>query len=281
MSVNLMEMAKGTLDQPVISQIGGLLGESPEKTHSAIGVVLPVLIGGLVKKASSRGGIDEISTALDDQDDTILDNLQDILGGDNQSGMMEAGLGIINRIFGSRLGNVIDLLTNSTGLGGKSIRSLLGLLAPIVASILKRQRKRGGLDTAGLTSLLADQTDNIMAAIPAGLSNLLGLSDPASGADGAAAGVAHGVSDVVSSAGSATTSPGAMFGKFLPLFALVALALIAFRVFRDDGGIANEMDEAPMVEIEEALPTDEMELRGPLSEATPSGVEPAEERNRQ
>jgi hypothetical protein len=66
-----------------------------------------------------------------------------------------------------------------------------------------------------------------------------------------------------------------MFGKLLPLIALVALALITWQVFRgsQDQQAPAEGDENPAVEIEEAAPSDELRLSGPLTEDSQSAEE--------
>ena len=249
----------------------------------AISSALPVLMGGFMKKASSGGGASEIMNALEDQDQGILDNLGDILGGANPSGLMDAGAGILKMLFGGGLASVLDLLTKSTDLGGKSLTSLLSLLAPIVMSILKRQTASGGRDAVGLANLLAAQKDYIAEALPEGFAAALGLSGLTSGATAAAGQVTDVASSAVSSAAggrreatnSAAAAGDSLLGKLLPLIALVALALIAWQVFRggDDQQTPADGEETLAVEIEAAAPSEELRLSGPLTE----GDEGAEE----
>ncbi len=66
-----------------------------------------------------------------------------------------------------------------------SIKSLLGMLGPVVLGTLGQQQRSAGLDASGLASLLTSQKGQIAAAIPSGLADQLsaaGLLDKAEGA---------------------------------------------------------------------------------------------------
>jgi nucleoid-associated protein YgaU len=75
-------------------------------------------------------------------------------------------------------GGLTDLagrIGGSSGLSGRAVISLLGLLAPIVLGVLKREKHSRGLDSIGLSELLAGQRSNITAAMP---ESMLGRGEP-------------------------------------------------------------------------------------------------------
>jgi hypothetical protein len=284
MSVDLMELAQRYFTKDVISQMSGVLGESPEKTGGAIGGSLAAILGGLMKKSSSAAGAEEIMRVLDDQDDSILDNLGDLFGGGNTSGLMDAGSGVLKVLFGGGWGSVIDVLTKSTGLGGKSMTSLLSMLAPIVMSLLKRQRDSLSLDAGGMANLLAGQTEFIASALPSGFGDLLGLSGFASSAaDTATPAVGRAAEAVTASAGavasgarqatnSAASAGGSLLGKLMPLIALVALALIAWQLFKPRPAVIEDGGTVEVEAFDESANTapvsEDLKLEGPLLDET-------------
>jgi OmpA-OmpF porin, OOP family len=98
MSGNLLEMVQGHLGEASVSKIGSLLGQSSGSTHSAIGKALPVLLGGLIQKGSTREGAEEISRHLDHVDDRILDDVPGFYAS-NTTEVMRSGTGMLSGIF--------------------------------------------------------------------------------------------------------------------------------------------------------------------------------------
>ncbi|NJO33604.1 MAG: hypothetical protein HC869_11105 [Rhodospirillales bacterium] len=72
------------------------------------------------------------------------------------------------------IGALVGAIGKFSGLGSGSTKSLLGMLVPIVMSVLSREQKAAGLDGGGLLNLLMDQRDNIQHALPAGMASALG-----------------------------------------------------------------------------------------------------------
>jgi hypothetical protein len=85
---------------------------------------------------------------------------------------------------GGALDTMAQTIGKFAGVDGGSIKSLLGMLGPVVLGILGQQQRSAGLDASGLASLLGSQKDQIAAAIPSGLADKLsaaGLIDKAAG----------------------------------------------------------------------------------------------------
>ena len=92
-----------------------------------------------------------------DHDGGILDNLQDLLGGNNVQPQYERamnGAGILKHILGDKQSSVIDAISKSNGLNSNQTGSLMMKLAPLLLGVLGQQKKQNGLDTSGISDLL-------------------------------------------------------------------------------------------------------------------------------
>ena len=81
MSVNIMDLVKGAVSNQVMGQIGGLLGTDAKKTPSLFETAAGSILGGLMKKGSTAQGAQDIFGAVQQQDESILDKLGDLMGG--------------------------------------------------------------------------------------------------------------------------------------------------------------------------------------------------------
>ena len=176
MSVNLVDLVLKQVGGNVPGILGSLLGESADRTQGALAGAIPAILGGLMGAASKGGGIaDQIAAAVDQQDDGILDNLAGAFGSGNHRQIAEQGSSVLSSLLGDGvIGTLVGAIGKFSGLGGGSTKSLLGMLVPIVMSVLSREKTSQGLDTGGMMNLLASQKDNIESAMPAGLSSALG-----------------------------------------------------------------------------------------------------------
>ncbi len=222
MSFNIMDMVKGQISDQLIGQIGGLLGESPDKARNAIDSAVPTLLAGIGESAQNANGADTLFNLVNRQDDNIVDNIGAMIGSNQSSELIESG----TRGLGSMLGNkgvtsMISGLSGHTGLGKGSAGSLLGMLTPMVMGQLKRKAGSDGLNASGLASMLKSQGSNISASMPAGMLKQLeaagfGESDVSMGAPtgggystaGVTAGVAAAGAGVAAAAGSVSRGAG-------------------------------------------------------------------------
>jgi hypothetical protein len=176
MSVNLIDLVKSQLGGQVLNQVSGLLGESSDKTQTAVNGAIPALLGGLLGNASSGNGASTMLSALNNVDDGVVGNFGNLLGGGQQStGLMDMGGKLLGSLLGGgNVGGLTNAISGFSGLGKGAAGSLLGLIAPLLMGVIKRQLMgSGGLNVGNLTSLLTGQKDNIASAMPAGLGQQL------------------------------------------------------------------------------------------------------------
>ena len=80
MSFNLVELVTSQFGGPALGQLGALLGEDNGKTESALSAAVPGLLNGITGSAQADGGA-SLFNAINDQDDSFLDNIGGLLTG--------------------------------------------------------------------------------------------------------------------------------------------------------------------------------------------------------
>jgi outer membrane protein OmpA-like peptidoglycan-associated protein len=232
MAINLLDTFKETVGDQLVNQASGFLGESTENTGSALGAILPAILGGLVNKGSSQGGVSAIFDFLKNKniDGAILDNLDGLFGGgDATDELVNQGSGVLDFIFGknsSELGAMLDFVTGRSGIGRSSSSSLLNMVAPLLMGVVGKYVKSKSLDAIGFGQLLGDQKEHLQAAAPAGLFDKLGFDSLASQATDQA----KEVTAEVKATGSSVMS------RLGPWLVLGSLALGLLYVMRSCGG---------------------------------------------
>jgi hypothetical protein len=181
MAINLMDLVKSAISSSgVADQIGSAVGLEKSKTNSAIEAAIPVLLGGLMKKASTPSGASELSNIFKKQDaePSILDNLGSLVSGGASSKLLGMGSSLLPMLLGSSQASIVSVLMKLLGIGDKGVLGLLGSLAPIVMGVVGKQAKSaGGFDPGVLTNLLGGQSNFLSSALPNELKGVMGLAD--------------------------------------------------------------------------------------------------------
>ena len=179
MSVNILDLAKTYITGPNVEKLAGLLGENSSGVQSALGGILPSILGGIMQKASTTTGAGQIlDLARENNDNGILDGLSSILGNSSQStDLFSLGAKILPTLFGNKTNDIAEAVSSQSGIKTSSATSLLGFAAPFLLSLLGNQVKSSGMGLSGLTSLLMGQKDSVLAALPRGLGNVLNFAD--------------------------------------------------------------------------------------------------------
>ncbi len=177
MSINLLDIVKDQITGQLAKQASSFLDESESSVTSALGGIMPALLGSLAQKASTGSGAQSIMDVIGKLDMGSLSNIAGLFGGgaSNVNGLLNSGGGMVDMLLGSKSGGVIDLISGLSGMKSGSTSSLLKLAAPFLMSIIGNQIKGKGL--SGLTDLLSGQKSFIKAALPDGLRSLLNFAD--------------------------------------------------------------------------------------------------------
>ncbi len=172
--MNIVSMAMQYLTPMLIDRIAGSLGVSSPMVKMAISAILPTILAGITGVAAKPDGGRRITDVLGKQDAGILGNLGSIFGGEQQAQVAKSGADVLGGLLGgSAISGLTGAVSKFAGLGDAPTQSLIGMLAPVALGTLAQQQKSGGLDAAGLVSMLMGQKDNIRSAMPEGFDKLL------------------------------------------------------------------------------------------------------------
>lgn len=270
MSLNIVDLVKGQMTNAVLEKAGGLLGDDASKLSGGLDSVIPALLGGITGAGNAPGKAGALFDAVNGSDDGIFGDIAGALGGSNSNSMIEQGSNALSGLMGSgMMGGLGSVLSSVTGMSRGGTGSLMGMLAPVIFGVLKKQVLGGGLDAGGLMSMLNGQKANVANAMPANLRSQLGgiegfpSFDDVPGLSGIASGAADSVSSAASSATNAATnaattsletaksSSGGM-GKFIiPLLVALGLGWLAFNFLGkkdvdapDVSGVASDAADA-------------------------------------
>lgn len=251
MSFNLVDIVKNQIGGEITQHLGGLLGNESSKIDSGIASVIPGLINGLTQRASLPGGADSLLSAVNSQDDGLLDNLGSMLGAGKGNDLAGMGTKALSGLLGSSgLGALGGIISSVSGLSRNGTGSLLGIIAPIVLGHLKKKVMGDGLDAGGLMSLLNSQKQNVQSAMPSGMLDQFQNNNFLSDFAGDAKAVTGNVANTVSNAGSAASDTGGSWiKKLLPVGAIAVLGVLAFNFF---GGSDTDDAEQAVAEVSES-----------------------------
>lgn len=232
MAIDILDMAKGLLGSGAMGELAGLLGEGEKETSKAFDVASSSILAGLMKKASSPKGAEDLMHNLRQFDPSVLDNAGSIFTGqsdaEQQSNWTSMGWDLISKLLGDNLTSILEMISKVTGIGQGSSKSLLSMLAPMILGVITKQVKSGNLDLAGLVDLLMGQSKQVAKAIPADYQRQFGIADLLS--EGVESARESGRQ--VTRAAQETASAGASWIKTLvPLLIIAGLAAVAWSLF--------------------------------------------------
>jgi hypothetical protein len=174
MATNLVSLVMQFLTPDMVTRIASALGLDRNTAQSAIAAAVPSLLAGFSNVAAQPGGPQKLLVAAKQQA-TALDGFAATLGAGSQSSFIEGGSQMLSSLLGGRDQNALaGTISSFAGVSQGTTGSLLGMLAPVVMGMIaKQQGTTTALDPGRIASLLASQKDNIAAALPSGLSDLL------------------------------------------------------------------------------------------------------------
>lgn len=166
--MNLLDGVKSLLGTQGIESIAGLLGESTHNTQMAANSGVATVLASLMQNAASGngGGAASILKMITSggADASALGNLGSLASG---------GGSIISSLLGGSSSGIADLLGSVTGVKSSSANSIMSMVAPILMGLVGKQVGTGGV--GGLMSLLMGQQSAVKAALPSGISSLMGF----------------------------------------------------------------------------------------------------------
>jgi outer membrane protein OmpA-like peptidoglycan-associated protein len=224
--MDILGLIKDKLTDSVIEKVSVFLGENPEKIELALNSAVPIVMGGIIRSASTEEGVGKVMDVLKDGGHTgeVLDDLPSFLSSfDKTQLLITIGSNIFNYFSGNIGNGIVEKLSSLNGIRKTSASSLVGLAAPLVLGALGKIVSNEGLGVSGLTKLLSDQREAVFGALPPAIVNQLNLKSVATP-------VISSTNEEKSDEEKKISPTGNSFSSWIPwiLIGLLFLAVIAY-----------------------------------------------------
>ena len=175
MAIDLASAIGRYLTPEVVGKIASASGLNGTVAQSAVTAAVPSILSALVNMVATPGGPKKLADAVASQPGSVLAEIASKLNGSAQ--MATQGSNLLSSLLG---GGVANLLASTVGkflgIGEGPMRTVMGLLTPVILGVLGNQQRAADLDSNGLARLLSGQKDQIAEAMPSGLSDALKIS---------------------------------------------------------------------------------------------------------
>ncbi|MGY6215910.1 DUF937 domain-containing protein [Methylolobus aquaticus] len=178
MALNILEMLTDALGDELVKQASEYLGESKAGTQAGLSMILPALLGGLVKQGSTTDGAGSLLETLtgSNVDSGLLGNLAGLFsGGTRTESLVGLGTSLVKGLLGEKAAALAGTVASLTGLKSSSSSNLLYMAAPLLFGFLKKLIGEQNLDASGLMRLLAGQLGFLKGTMDERVAGVLGL----------------------------------------------------------------------------------------------------------
>lgn len=171
MSFNLIDSVRGLLGADLVPKASTRLHEDETRVQSAMSGIVPTVLSGIIQKASSGEAGRVLAMAKDTANSSMLSGISNFLGNNS---LLEKGTDLLKVIFGGRMNDVVNLISNFSGIKSSSAASLMSMAAPAALGAIGVQATSTNMDERSLLSFLDSQKESVVNAMPSGL-NLAGV----------------------------------------------------------------------------------------------------------
>lgn len=173
-------MLMSQLQNGGITEIAEKLGVSTTQAEKAVNGALPSLMTELANKSKSAKDNNDDNSFLSlldkNNDGSVADDILALVakGGPNSGDVS----GLVSNILGGKSDKVVNELSKTSGINPAQAGGLLSMIAPLIMKTLSKTKAEGGLDLAGISSLLDIQKDKAKEnAKASGLDGILSMLD--------------------------------------------------------------------------------------------------------
>jgi len=178
--MEMFQMIMSQLQNGGITEIAEKLGVSPVQAEKAVSGALPSLMTELATKSKSAQAANDnhgfLSLLDKNKDGSVMDDIMALVaeGGPNSGDVTS----LVSNILGGKSDKVVSELSKSSGINPAQAGGLLSMIAPLVMQTLSKTKAEGGLDLAGISSLLDTQKEKAKEkAKETGMGGLLDMLD--------------------------------------------------------------------------------------------------------
>jgi outer membrane protein OmpA-like peptidoglycan-associated protein len=182
---NLVDMAQEALEGGTVGRMSSMLHESESGTRRAFDRAVPASISGLASQAATEDGARSLlDTFKGGRYPTVepKDLGRTVADPAAAGRVVSSSEGLVNGLFGDRLGGIVDGISGDAGVSRSSASKLLGLAAPLVMGLVGKQAVSRNLDARGLSNYLGEQDRLASGTRPARAAAAYGMTPAYAGA---------------------------------------------------------------------------------------------------
>jgi hypothetical protein len=152
----ILDLLSSDVGRQMIRGVSKETQQSEDKTSQLMSMALPLIMGAMNRNANNSEGASGLMNALNQKHDgSILENLGGFFEGGVSQNQKDDGMGILGHIFGGSQNNVVNALSQKSGIDSDSVMQMLQVVAPIILGYLGKQKStRNVQSNEGLSSLL-------------------------------------------------------------------------------------------------------------------------------
>jgi len=170
--MNLIEMIKNEMNGGVISSLSQKAGVSEEEVKNGLSAGVPAVLAGVLKNATSGGDPSFLGKMLAGG---VGSNVEDLAGADHES-LLKKGRSLLSGLFGGDTESVTEAVSSSSGLSNVKSAGLLAMIVPFITGAVSKLMVSKGWSVSDLMSKIFESKDAIVAALPNGLTDSMGLA---------------------------------------------------------------------------------------------------------
>ncbi|ETZ23704.1 OmpA family protein [Pedobacter sp. V48] len=171
--MNLIEMIKNEIGSDAISSLSQKAGVTEDQVQTGLSAGIPAILAGILKNGASgdTGFLGNILSGVTGSGSDPADLLND-----DRDSLLEKGKSLLGGLFGGDTKAVTDAVSSSSGLSGAKTKGLLAMIVPLITGYISKLMASKGWSISDLLGKIFESKSAITAALPAGLSDSLGLA---------------------------------------------------------------------------------------------------------
>ena len=183
MNDNLLSLIQQALGGDFSKLVSQFLGEPQGSAQSALGLLLPAVLGGIAQKGATPQGATSLMSLINgaNLDVGSLGNIEGLFGsgGAGANSLLKSGTAsLVSGLFGNKGDALSSALASASGMKPGSATNLLAMVVPLILTFLKKFMGEKGLNANSLSTLLAGQGPYLKDSLDSRLTGALGYSSP-------------------------------------------------------------------------------------------------------
>jgi len=145
MATNLVSSVMRFLTPEMVARIARTLGINPDVAQKVVSAAVPAILASFAGLAAKPAGAQQLSETIEQQRPDMLSQITSAIGGADQKAIADTGSGLLSTLLGSSgLNGLVSVLSTFAGVNQNASKSVLGLIAPMVAVALGSSNAAAG-----------------------------------------------------------------------------------------------------------------------------------------